>query len=506
MSELNDLEQVRADKIERLRAAGMAPYAVSAERSHTAAQAIAAFETAGDERLEATVVGRIKSARHMGKTSFVHIEDGSGRIQLYFRVNDVGQERLDLLEQAFDLGDFIQAQGFLFRTKTGEVTLHVEQFHMLAKAITPLPTPKVEQVDGQQVVHDAFNDPEARYRQRYVDLAVNPEVRQIFQLRSRIIRAAQNFLDERGFLEVETPILQPIYGGAASTPFTTHHEQLHQDLYLRISFELYLKRLLVGNLERVYEIGRDFRNEGVSFKHNPEFTQLEFYMAYADYQQMMELTESLVAYVAEQAIGSPVVEFGEQRIDLSPPWERITLSDAIRQHAEIDLDEHPTAESLRQAMEAAGRQPSPGASRGKLIDSLLSTFVEPKLIQPAFLLDYPRDISPLARAHRDNPQLVERFEGFAGGMELCNAFSELIDPFDQEQRFIELGRTYDPDDEERHPLDEDYLQAMRYGMPPNGGVGMGIDRLTMLLTNKRSIREVILFPHLRQRDDEPGQR
>ncbi|HEX9797710.1 MAG TPA: amino acid--tRNA ligase-related protein, partial [Anaerolineales bacterium] len=309
------------------------------------------------------------------------------------------------------------------------------------------------------------------------------------------------FLDERGFLEVETPILQPMYGGAASTPFTTHHEQLHQDLYLRISFELYLKRLLVGNLERVYEIGRDFRNEGVSFKHNPEFTQLEFYMAYVDYHQMMALTESLVAYIAEQATGSTTIDFGEHRIDLTPPWTRMTLSDAIRQHAEIDLDAHPTADSLRGAMEAAGREPSPGASRGKMIDSLLSTFVEPRLIQPAFLLDYPRDISPLARQHRDHPELVERFEGFAGGMELCNAFSELIDPFDQEQRFLEMGRTYQADDEERHPLDEDYLQAMRYGMPPNGGVGMGIDRLTMLLTNHRSIREVILFPHLRQRED-----
>jgi lysyl-tRNA synthetase class 2 len=501
MPELTDLERVRAEKIERLRAAGMPAYALSAERTHTAAQVIAEFEAAVDDRLEASVVGRIKSARHMGKTSFVHIEDGSGRLQLYFRVNEVGDELLDLLEQAFDLGDFIQAQGFLFRTKTGEVTLHVEQFRMLAKAITPLPTPKVEEIDGQQVVHDAFADPEARYRQRYVDLAVNPDVRQIFRTRARILRAAQTFLDERGFLEVETPILQPIYGGAASTPFTTHHEQLHQDLYLRISFELYLKRLLVGNLERVYEVGRDFRNEGVSFKHNPEFTQLEFYMAYVDYHQMMALTESLVAYIAEQATGSTTIDFGEHRIDLTPPWTRMTLSDAIRQHAEIDLDAHPTADSLRGAMEAAGREPSPGASRGKMIDSLLSTFVEPRLIQPAFLLDYPRDISPLARQHRDHPELVERFEGFAGGMELCNAFSELIDPFDQEQRFLEMGRTYQADDEERHPLDEDYLQAMRYGMPPNGGVGMGIDRLTMLLTNHRSIREVILFPHLRQRED-----
>ncbi|HEX9795897.1 MAG TPA: amino acid--tRNA ligase-related protein, partial [Anaerolineales bacterium] len=350
MPELTDLERVRAEKIERLRAAGMPAYALSAERTHTAAQVIAEFEAAVDDRLEASVVGRIKSARHMGKTSFVHIEDGSGRLQLYFRVNEVGEERLDLLEQAFDLGDFIQAQGFLFRTKTGEVTLHVEHFRMLAKAITPLPTPKVEVIDGQQVVHDAFADPEARYRQRYVDLAVNPDVRQIFRTRARILRAAQTFLDERGFLEVETPILQPIYGGAASTPFTTHHEQLHQDLYLRISFELYLKRLLVGNLERVYEIGRDFRNEGVSFKHNPEFTQLEFYMAYADYHQMMELTELLVAYIAEQVTGSTTINFGEHRIDLTPPWTRMTLSDAIRQHAEIDLDAHPTADGLRGAM------------------------------------------------------------------------------------------------------------------------------------------------------------
>ncbi|MFP3853547.1 MAG: lysine--tRNA ligase [Anaerolineales bacterium] len=502
MTELSDLERVRTEKQARIREAGMEVYPARVERTHRAVQAIADFETAGDdERVEAKVAGRIKSIRDMGKTTFAHVEDGSGRLQLYIRQNDVGEEAYQLFQDAFDLGDFIQAGGYMFRTRTGEVTLHVEDFKMAAKAITPLPTPKVEEIDGEEVVHDAFADPEARYRQRYVDLAVNPEVREIFRTRAKMLRALQEYLDARGFLEVETPILQPIYGGAAADPFVTHHNQLHQDLYLRISFELYLKRLLVGNFERVYEIGRDFRNEGVSHKHNPEFTQLEFYMAYADYRQVMELAENLVAHAAEQATGSMQVQYGEHEIDFSPPWKRLSLHEAIVQFADIDLEEHPTAESLRSTMESLGHDPKPSSSRGKLIDSLLGAYVEPKLIQPTFLYDYPRDISPLARAHPDNPRLVERFEGFAGGMELCNAFSELVDPFDQEERFKEMGRTYEEGHEERHPMDEDYLQAMRYGMPPNGGFGMGVDRLAMLLTDKSNIREVILFPHLREKID-----
>ncbi len=411
-------------------------------------------------------------------------------------------QRLALFKEAFDLGDFIQAQGFLFRTRAGEISLHVKKFTMLAKAITPLPTPKVEDVEGEQVVHDAFSDPEARFRQRYVDLAVNRDVRQIFATRAKIVSALRSFLDERGFLEVETPILQPLYGGAAARPFVTHHNQLHQDLYLRISFELYLKRLLVGNLERVYEIGRDFRNEGVDRTHNPEFTQLEFYMAYADYRTVMDLAELMIAYAAVQATGSPKIVFQSKEIDLTPPWPRTRLRDAIIEFAGIAIEDYPDAESLRQVMIDKGNQPKPNATRGKLIELLLANYVEPQMIQPAFLYDYPRDISPLAKSLPDNSGMVERFEGFAGGMELCNAFSELNDPDDQEQRFLEMGRDYDADDEERHPMDEDYLRAMRYGMPPAGGFGMGVDRLTMLLTDQASIREVILFPHLRQRENE----
>lgn len=502
MAELSELERVREEKLARLREEGVTPYAARAERSHWTAEAIEAFEAADEEEpIEATVVGRLKSIRNMGKTSFAHIEDGAGRLQLYLRVDEVGADQLELFQEAYDLGDFIEASGFMFRTKSGEVTLHVERFRPLAKAITPLPTPKVEEVEGEQVVHDAFRDPEARYRQRYVDLAVNPEVRTIFRTRARLIRALRSFLDERGFVEVETPILQPIYGGAAATPFVTHHNQLHQDLYLRISFELYLKRLLVGNLERVYEIGRDFRNEGVSFKHNPEFTQLEFYIAYANYEDVMKLAEGLVAHAAEKAVGTTAIEFDGERIELAPPWPRIELRQALIEHAGIDLAEHSTAESLHKAVAARGFEPEPKASRGKLIDWLIGRALEPALIQPTFVYNYPRDISPLARSLPADEGTVERFEGFVGGMELCNAFSELIDPFDQETRFLEMGRTYEEGDEERHPLDEDYLRAMRYGMPPNGGFGMGVDRLTMLLTDQTSIREVILFPHLRERDD-----
>lgn len=499
MAELNDLERVRADKIARLQAAGMPAYASAGDRTHTAEQAVTALEQAGDDSpVQVTVAGRIKSIRDMGKTIFAHLEDGSGQIQIYLRQDDVGEAPMQLFKDAFDLGDFIEASGTMFRTRTGEATVHVNTFRMLAKAITPLPTPKVEEIDGEEVVHDAFSDPEARYRQRYVDMAVNPEVREVFRTRARILQALRTYLDERGFIEVETPVLQPVYGGAASTPFVTHHNQLHQDLFLRISFELYLKRLLVGNLERVYEIGRDFRNEGVSFKHNPEFTQLEFYMAYADYRQVMEMAEGLISFAAERAVGSTTVEFDGHEIDLSPPWRRVELRQAVLDATGIDLQQHADADSLRAAMADLGDEPSAEASRGKLIDSLIGSHVEPSLIQPTFVYNYPRDISPLARRRPEDPSQVERFEGFVGGIEMCNAFSELIDPADQEQRFLEMGRTYERGDEERHPMDEDYLRAMRYGMPPNGGFGMGVDRLAMLLTNRPNIREVILFPHLRQ--------
>ncbi len=501
MMEWSELERVRLEKLNRLREAGIEPFPRRTTRTHTSQEAITAYEDAKKgEDIVVTVAGRLRSIRKMGKSTFAHIEDGEGRLQLYLRRDDVGEEPMGLFDEAFDLGDFVQAHGTMFRTRTGEISLRVDTFTMLSKALAPLPAAKEEIKDGERIVHSAFADPEARYRQRYADLAVNVEVREIFRMRAKIIRALQNFLDSRGFLEVETPILQPIYGGAAAKPFITHHNQLHQDLYLRISFELYLKRLLVGGLERVYEIGRDFRNEGVSFKHNPEFTQLEFYMAYADYEEVMALTEEMVAYAAEQAVGSRTVEYGGHSIDLSPPWRRVELHQVILEKTGIDLAKHPTAETLRAEMVERGHQPSERSTRGKLIDSLLTSCVEPELIQPTFVYNYPRDISPLAKSLPGDPHIVERFEGFVGGMELCNAFTELNDPLDQDARFKEMGRDYDADDEERHPMDEDYLRAMRYGMPPNGGFGMGVDRLTMLLTDQSTIREVILFPHLRKKE------
>ena len=504
-AEYTKLEKIRLEKIEELRAKGIEPYPTRAERTHTSREAIAAFEQAeaagGETPVRATLAGRLRSMRTMGKITFAHIEDGDGRVQLFFRANDIGKDQLKFFNTGFDLGDFVQASGEMFRTRTGEVTLRVESFKMLAKAITPLPAAKDEVVDGKVIQHAALTDPETRYRQRYADLAVNPEVREVFRKRAGILRALRQFLDERGFLEVETPILQPIYGGAAARPFITHHNQLKQDLYLRISFELYLKRLLVGNLERVYEIGRDFRNEGVSYKHNPEFTQLEFYWAYADYFQVMELTEQMIAFVAEQVLGTTTITYDGHEIDLRPPWKRVEMRQGLLEATGIDIAAHPEADSLRAAMQEKGLEPNPNATRGKLIDTLVSDFLEPNFIQPTFLYDYPRDISPLAKSKPGDPQTVERFEGFIGGMELCNAFTELNDPLDQEARFLEMGRDYDAEDEERHPMDEDYLQAMRYGMPPNGGFGLGVDRLTMLLTDRPTIREVILFPHLRSKEE-----
>ncbi len=502
MTEYSSLEKIRLQKLEELRTEGVQAYPTRAERTHTSAQAIAEFEAAEKESREVKVIlaGRIRASRAMGKISFAHIEDADGKVQLFFRINDLG-ERMEFFNKMFDLGDFIQASGFMFRTKTGEATLHVQDFRMLAKSVTPLPADKdVTQEDGTVVRYAALEDPELRARQRYADLAVNPEVRETFRKRAKLIKALRTFLDEHGFLEVETPILQPLYGGAAARPFVTHHNELEQDMYLRISFELYLKRLLVGNLERVYEIGRDFRNEGVSFKHNPEFTQLEFYWAYADYLQVMELTEQMVSYAAEQVCGSSKVKFGDYELEFKPPWRRLEMRRGILEASGIDIATHKTADGLFKAIQSKhpGRTPDPKATRGKMIDYLLSEFLEPILIQPTFLYNYPRDISPLAKSLPGDPLTVERFEAYAAGFELCNAFTELNDPLDQEQRFIEMGRDYAADDAEKHPLDEDYLRAMRYGMPPNGGFGMGVDRLAMILTNKHSIREVLLFPALRK--------
>jgi lysyl-tRNA synthetase class 2 len=501
--ELTDLEQQRVEKLERLRSKGIEAYPSRVERTHTVAEAIAAFqlaEAADEETPSVAVTGRLRSIRTMGKIAFADVEDGTGSIQLFLRVDELEDEIYQAFNEDFDLGDFVEAQGPLMRTRTGEISVLAQRLRMISKAITPLPVIKEREVHGQTVRYTSFSDVEERYRQRYADLASNPDVREVFRTRAQVVRAMRDFLDQHGFLEVETPILQPIYGGAAARPFITHHEQLHQDLYLRISFELYLKRLLVGMVDRVYEIGRDFRNEGVSQKHNPEFTQMEFYAAYWDYYDVMVFCEEMVATIAEQVTGSAVIEYQGHRIDLTPPWRRVTLRDIALEVTGVDYLAHPTAEELARAMEAKNLPTPSGSTWGYLIDKGLLGTVEPTLIQPTFVMDYPRDISPLAKTKPDDPTHVERFEFFIGGIEMGNAFTELNDPFDQEARFLEMGRLYDADDEEAHPMDDDYVRAMKYGMPPNGGFGIGVDRLLMLLTDRPNIREVILFPLLREKE------
>lgn len=504
--EPNRLEQTRLEKLEQLRAAGIDPYPLRVERTHTSAEAVVLLgeETGpaegGEEKL-VTVCGRVVGLRDMGKTVFSHIEDGSGRIQLFLNRELVGEESHAIYRKQIDLGDFVQATGPLFRTRTGEISVRVNQWRLLSKALTPLPAGKEQEVDGQMVRYSAFNDVEDRYRQRYADLAVNPDVRQVFRTRARIVSLIRRFLDDNGFLEVETPIMQPLYGGAAARPFITHHNQLKQDLYLRIAFELYLKRLLVGNLERVYEIGRDFRNEGVDATHNPEFTQMEFYAAYWDYHDVMAFTEKMYSFLCQELTGGTTITYQGHSVDFSQPWQRITMREAIKQFAEIDYMDYPTAESLAEAIRQIGGNPPKDATWGRLIDKvLLSNYVEPRLIQPTFITEYPRDISPLAKGIPGDPFHVERFEYFIAGMEMGNAFTELNDPLDQQQRFEDMQSLYKEDQDEAHPIDEDYLRAMRYGMPPNGGFGTGVDRITMLFTDNVTIREVLLFPHLRGRE------
>jgi lysyl-tRNA synthetase class 2 len=490
MSALSDLEQQRLAKLERIRQRGVDPYPARVRRTHTTQEAIAAFQSAREgEEQTVSVVGRLISVRVMGRSTFAHIADGSGQLQIYLRQDDLGKEAYEFFKRDFDLGDFIGVTGTLFHTRTGEVTVRAQSFELLAKSLHPLP----EKWHG-------LKDVELRYRHRYADLIANEDVRRLFATRTRVVNALRRFLDARGFLEVETPILQPIYGGAMARPFVTHHNQLHQDLYLRISFELYLKRLIVGGYERVYEIGRDFRNEGVSYKHNPEFTQLEFYWAYADYNDLMDFTEEMIATVAQEVLGTTRITYEGHEIELMPPWQRITLRQAILDETGIDYEDYPDAESLFRTIREHGGAAEPKATRGKLIDPTLTNYTEANLIQPTFLYDYPVEVSPLAKKKPDDPTHVERFEFFIGGLEMGNAFTELNDPLDQEQRFLEQGRAHAAGDEEAHPMDEDFLLALRYGMPPTAGWGMGVDRLTMLFTDQSSIRDVILFPHLRSKD------
>ncbi|MYE79288.1 MAG: lysine--tRNA ligase [Chloroflexi bacterium] len=511
----NKLEQERLDKAERLAEAGVALYPARAQRSHRIAEAVAAFLAgeASQQAVEVTLLGRIRRLNSKGKLSFAHIEDESGRVQLFLRVNSLGAEVYERVRRKLiDVDDFVEARGEMMRTRTGEVSVHVRQLRLLAKSLSPLPVIKEQRLDdGSLVEYGEFKDTEMRYRQRYADLAVNKPVRDVFVKRARAITALRNFLDAEGMLEVETPILQPLYGGAAARPFTTHHNQLHQDLYLRISFELYLKRLLVGGYDAVYEIGRDFRNEGVSYKHNTEFTMLEFYKAYIDYKGVMDITERMYAYVAEQVVGSAQIAYQGNAIDLSPPWQRLSIREAVLAQLDFDYMDYPDSESLFAYLQSRGMAEGLDAQDtwGRMIvEHLLGSFIEPQLVQPTIIKDYPRDMSPFAKRlgsagtndekeQRYIDSHTERFEFFIAGMEMGNAFTELNDPRDQQARFVEMKRLYADEADETAPLDEDYLKAMRYGMPPNGGFGGGVDRLVMLLTDQVSIRDVLLYPHLR---------
>ena len=478
---------LRTAKLERLRSRGIDPYPARFRPSHSAAEAVALLADVGDAGPSVTVAGRITAMRQIGKATFVDLRDGSGRIQTYLKEDALGVAAYETLRD-LDLGDFLGVRGSLFRTRTGEATVQVAELAVLSKALRSPP----EKWHG-------LSDVEVRYRQRYLDLMANGEVREAFVMRSRIIAGIRRFLDGRGFLEVETPVLQASAGGAAARPFLTYHNTLDRQLYLRIALELYLKRLIIGGYDRVYEIGRIFRNEGVSAKYNPEFTMLESYQAYADYNDVMAMVEEMIATVAEEALGGLTVDYGDTKIDLAPPWPRITLRDAIKQHSGVDFEEHPDVESMQAAAAECGVAVDESWGRGKLIDELLSAKVEPNLIQPTFLVDYPVELSPLAKRRADNPRLVERFELFIAGREVGNAYTELNDPQDQRERMLQQARLRAAGDEEVELADEEFLTALEYGMPPCGGLGIGIDRLVMALTGQTSIREVILFPHLRER-------
>lgn len=478
------------EEIEELKREGIDPFGHSFNRTYEIKDLIEKnkdFQIGECGEEKASIAGRLMALRTHGKAIFANIEDISGRIQIYVKSNKIGENAFKLFSK-IGVGDILGVSGLIFRTRTGEVTVFVEEFTLLCKSVRSLP----EKWHG-------LKDVEIRYRKRYLDLIVNPSVREIFIKRSKVVQSIRNFLDNRGFLEVQTPIMQPIPGGATARPFITHHNTLHRDLYLRIATELYLKRLIVGGLEKVYELGCDFRNEGISTKHNPEFTMLELYEAYGDYHSMMTITEKLVTYVIKNVLGSLEIEYQGNKINFTPPWKRISMYKAIEGASGIDMKKIPEKD-FDKIIKKHGLNKKGKINRGEITNELFEKYVEPILIQPTFIYDYPLEISPLSKQKKDNPELVERFELFVNSMELANAFTELNDPAEQKRRFEEQVAKRKAGDMESHFMDEDYIEALEYGMPPTGGLGIGIDRLIMLLTNSDSIKEVILFPQLKSKE------
>ena len=498
----------RFEKLARLRDLGVEPYGRAFDRSHELREAFAAFEGAesaaegatdggGVAELEGVrVAGRILSYRDLGGSAFAHIGDRDGRLQIHLRRNLLGEHGSALMD-LLDLGDWVGVEGAVFRTRRGEVTVRAESLCLLTKTLRPLPFGKEEVAeDGRRIVHSGFSDQASRYRQRYADLAVNPDVREVFRIRGRIVTELRRWLDARGFLEVETPILQPLYGGALARPFSTHHHRLDRKMFLRIADELYLKRLIVGNLDRVYEIGHDFRNEGVDRTHNPEFTMLELYFAFADYDDVMKLTETMVGDVAREVMGTTRFEYDGAVIDLAAPWARVRWDEAFSEATGLDPRRAGKAD-LRALAKKTGRADADELSRVQLLDTLFSELVEGRITDPVFVYGHPIEMSPLAKPMRGEPDFAERFEVVVCGFELVNAFSELNDPADQWNRFAAQQRLREAGDQEAMAIDEDYVRALEYGLPPTGGFGLGVDRLVMLLTGQTSIRDVVLFPILR---------
>jgi lysyl-tRNA synthetase, class II len=499
MAQLSEQEIVRRQNLQKIIDLGINPYPPELYPVNAYADVILKeFDPEKKNFQDVCVAGRYMSSRIMGKASFAEIQDSTGRIQVYINRDQIcpGEDKTlydTVFKHLLDLGDFIGVKGYVFTTKTGEISIHASELTLLSKALRPLPVVKV---DADGVVHDAFTDPEQRYRQRYVDLNVNSHIKKVFIDRTKMYNTMRNYLNTRGYLEVETPVLQPLYGGAAARPFKTHHNTLDMTLYLRIANELYLKRLIVGGIDGVYEFSKDFRNEGMSRFHNPEFTQIELYVAYKDYEWMMNLVEEMIEQVAMDIHGHTKVQVGEHIIDFKRPWKRFTMFEAIQHFTDIDISQMDEVQ-LRETAKKMHIHIEPGLGKGKIIDEIFGEKCEPYLIQPTFITDYPVEMSPLAKKHRSKPGLVERFEAICNGKEICNAFSELNDPIDQRERFedqLELGKR---GDEEAMMLDEDFLRALEYGMPPTSGLGIGMDRLAMIMTNSNSIQDVIFFPQMK---------